>query len=849
MLVARALLFLLLSCGAICNCSKIELVEFKSGLSCTGSEGLTASPSQVGGSREITCNSDKNSYTRAVFDAEITSDTSSQPLTASHEFFVVAQSGTGDKVFAADGCKDRTPGDSRGPECAKLQIPMRTLNNTFSLSVEQDLIQFLGLSQFDVHNMIQGFNVSVEFGHTRWAYDLDPLVNTIFPYRYDVTINATEEAFMQAKAASELNGLTTKLARCYPEMPDSSSRIGGKLNACFRAACNCTASTTKAPGVPDLYTYEVQWGAPACNMRRVSNGAPRLTVDATVTVTAIIKINGTTRYSAQIFSQTFDDITSTKTNLAGKGNIGSASGIEGLVQRAFGGSGIFQLTSSGQYTDPDRMVAIDSQTQGGAYNSPVVMFKAHLKNAYVGNFDKSAPKKFLGSAQRFVASTAHFNLAGGYIVDCLTDKEVTESPYRLSTANPYNEFGLPDGGEGAPPDRWFYMTDAISRRGSLFNPHLRDSCGLLGTSSAAIALQGNVNNGSLCCDGTLTNGGCVPGGGHPNSFESPEDILSNGSLWKKSFSPPGYRSYNYYMYGHNKLYMQPPKQAVSGLSAKLNGAATAVFEIVLEISDLLVHPKAGATSMQANIPPLRLEVDPNPVFQIYSPDEPVVCVYNPDGRGAIVFQRLCNAGSGGASANVSVTFERCSSNLRYPGVNSTSIGDYGPIRVLPESGSLSAGKCYDIFSFPIHVDDVPTTSGQESVGCESFFVSATLGSTREVEMSNLVCKRFDRPWNAPATAQGYTLHISDVDPDCKRCANDDLYCLNECGMAYSSPWFLVLYWIPIGGFCVGALIYIMVFCIQDSVYQSRGLTSVRRTIWKSQYDPFTRRMATRDMAK
>jgi hypothetical protein len=558
-------------------------------------------------------------------------------------------------------------------------------------------------------------------------------------------------------------------------------------------------------------------------------------VSATLNVTAIIKINGTTAYQALIFSQTFEDITSTTASSTGKGNIGAASGIEDIVQRAFGGIGPFSLTSSGQYAAPDRMVTTDLQFQGGVYNTPVVMFKAHLKNAYVGNFGSQAPKKFLGSTQRRVASTGHFNLAGGYIVDCLTDQQAASSPYRSDSSNPYNRFGLPDNGEGAPPDGWFYMTDANSRRTSLFNPHLRESCGLLGTSSAAIALQGNVNNGTLCCDGTLIDGGCVPGGAHPDAVASPENILANGTLWKQSFSPPGYRSYNYYMYGQNLLYMQPPRQSVSGLSPLLNGAATAVFEIVMEVSDLIVRPKTGSSATQAVVPPLRLEVDPESVFQAYSPEEPVVCVYNPGGRGAVVFQRLCNVGSGSAAANITVTFENCR-GVRFPGPNDSFVDQVGPIRLNSNRGSLLAGTCYDLSSLPIHVD-LDALLGGEQVGCESYFVSSTLGSTREIDGDGFTCTRFDKPWNAPVVARGYTLTIDDLDPECKRCDGDDLGCLNQCGKAYSSVWMVIIFWIPVVGGSVAMILTIFILSIQGYFYDRTEKHAIRRRIWKTEQGP------------
>jgi hypothetical protein len=566
-----------------------------------------------------------------------------------------------------------------------------------------------------------------------------------------------------------------------------------------------------------LYTYEVQWTSPACNVRKVVNGDPRLTVDATITIEGIIKVNGSVVYRAPLFSQVFADITTSTSESGGKGNIGTASGVEGISQRVYGGSGPFSLYVDNGNVSPSfnqSTLTVDPQTFGSPLTTSIIKLRASLKNSYVGNFESVAPKKFLGSTQNTVASTAHFNLGGGYIVDCLTDKEARTSDYRSSASNPYNEFGLPENGMGAPPDLWFYMTDEVSRRGALFSPHLRDSCGMLGTSSAAIGLQGNVVNGTLCCDGSLTNGACAPGSGHPSAFESPKDITTNGTLWKSSFSPPGYRSYNYYLFGRNRLYMQPPKQSVSGLSPVLNGASTAVFEIVIEFADLMLRAKSGASATQASVPPIRLEAGTSPVFQAYS-QEPVSCVYNTDGngRGAIIFQRLCNAGSGAATANVSIIFEDCV-GLQYVDPNGKPLDEASPIAVLKPP--LPPGQCYDMFSLPVFieaafgVDSVTASNLPISPQCKKMFASSTLGSTRDAVIDGLVCTPLPGFWNDPVIARGSIVTINDIDPNCERCEPSDLGCLDQCGLAYKSIYMFIIFWVPYVMFSAVMVIYIIV---------------------------------------
>lgn len=823
-------------CPAPARASSLSVVEFESNLNCEArGEGSPMAPSAVGNIVPMTCDPNFNHYTRAVMRAEIDSDTNAAPLSVEHEFFVASSSSAagGRRIEFANGCPDRTPGEARAPECTKLELPLRTKNGSYSLVSNRDLAEFLNLTSWDVDNVIQGLKVKLTFGHSRWAYDLEPTVDSIFPFAYEYLINETAAAHAQALEAADLApGLVSKLAPCVPNTKLTSGRLGGALNACFRAPCNCTDYPDKPADVPDLFTYEVHWAAPTCHARRVSQGEPRLTVDATLSMSAVVKVNGTTVLDSPLFSRTFADITAAFTSSAGRGRLGS-SGVQALAQRVFGGNGPFGLQVG---SSPDGELTVDAVRAGGAGTTTIIKLKAELVDSYVSTGGDGAARVYLGSTQNKTASTAFFNLAGGYVIDCLSDNETALSPYRNSASNPYSTLGLPGAGEAPPPDRWFYMSDYVSRLGSLFSPHLRASCGMLGHSSAAIGLAGEYINSSICCDGTLVRGGCLPGSADANAFSSPQDVVTNGSLWKSSFSPPGFNQYNYYLLGRNKLYAQPPVEEVSGLTPALYGAPTGVFDIVLEFSDLLARVKTGGSSTRANVPPLRLEVPDEPVFQFYSSREPVVCVYNTDGsgRGAVIVQRLCNAGSGSAKANVSVSFESCT-GLQYVDGAGQQLDARSPIQAnLPP---LPAGTCYDAFSLPIYVAQAAGVSQQAGANispppqCRSLFVSATRGSTRDAKYDNMICSPLYRTWNEPPTAVGYTVTVNQLDPDCERCAFDDLYCMSQCtgGAAYKSFMGVFFFWLPALFLPLALVVYVVVSQVAWAAYgkDEMSLTAYR----------------------
>lgn len=822
-----ALVVSTLLCAVSCR-ADISFGQFTADLLCTArSSGVPLAESGVGSAYNITCDDARSTYSRVRFDATISSDTDGARAIFSHEVMAVPTFGSasGDaSVHDVSGCVDRAPHEARAPDCYKVELPLRTSNNSLHLADEDDLVELLGISAEDARVAVQGLNITFEIGHVRWAYDLEPLPSTVIPFDYDVRINTTAAAYEQAERAADADGLITKLARCYPALSTESARIGGTIDACYRAACNCSGFVDKSADVPDLYTYELQWVQPGCHLRRVRNGGrPRLTADVRVDIEAIVKLRGEVLFRGALVSQSIDDVTAGLSTSTGLGDLWTGSGVQDISQRAYSATGPFSFpigsARAGSTLPP---VHIGSKRFAAAAASTLLKFRAHLNRTFAGFGTARAPTHDLAGDATRAASVAHFDLGGGYVVDCLNDHEVGTNPYRNSATNPYNVHGLP--ADGLPPDRWLFLSDAASRRGALFNTHLRESCGLLGTSSAAIALGGSVLNSTLCCDGSLINGACAPGSAHDNAFPSPARILANGSLWRASFTPRGFRQFNYYLLGRNKLYAQPTTTSISGMSPLLNSAVNGVFNMTLELSDLLLRPRQSLGGSHALIPPLRFAEEPDADKRVFASaaQETVSCAYNTDGSGTgvIAIQKLCNVGSSGASANVSLVFRGCG-QMRFYSESGKLLNDF--TLHLDNLPALRPGRCLDAFTVPVFVPRAhnvtqPTALALDPMPqCDAVVASATSGSTVEATVHNVTCAPLRRTWNAPIAVTDSVVRKWEQDPECSYCSDLDFDCIRHCKSPWSTPAMLFIFWIPVvfaGGLLLVFLISFFVISAQ-----------------------------------
>jgi hypothetical protein len=779
---------------------EIQVDSIRGNLRCLElGNGAQIAISHVGSLQNLICASSSSTYTRIVFNASVSAEHGAE-LHAAHQLLAVKSEGSSAPSSVGDGCAD-DPTVVRSSECTKMGIVMQAIGNgSISLLPGPGLQHLLGLSVEDMGNLIQGLEIDVKVGRTRWAYDLSPVADHIFPYAYELRINDTVEAYQEAIEASLLPGTVVQLSRCEPNVAPVSGRLAGRLGGCFRAPCNCTGAVNKTAGVPDLYTYEVHWVSPSsgqctgggvCQVRTIrGSGSGRITANATVQVFAVTKLRGKVIDRRSVVNHTISDLTSTSSFTAGMGSLGG-SGIQDTNLAVYGGSGSTGISVG------SRDVRLSSDPFGGGQASgPVIKFRAELIDSFIGGGSSASPKLSLGSTEDVAASVGSPNLSGGSVIDCMSDSQVLSSPYRTTAESPYFQSGIYVPSFGSPnPDCWAYLPDGLSRRGVLFSTHLRGSCGLIGTSSASIAFDTELLE-NTCCNGNLTTGQCLPGQGD-DAFFSPQEMLSDGATFASHFSPPAWNNYNYYMRGRTSLNIQPGPLQKSGLDPTLFGAPTADFRIVVEISDAIFAPLTGGSAQRVNIPPLRLERHPD----LFEDSDPVGCIFSTDGSGTgiIYVQRLCNSAAGSAFANVSFTFDACT-GIKY--VSSDGEILHGPYDV--PFPSLPPGACYDTFSFPIHVPDAVDVFAMNDYSaplpsCALVLVSSTLGSTVESSWGPLTCFPVYGRYGEPAPVTNSV--VTDIDVyrylNCSTCSLDRISCLHLCGDAHESPYLWVVFIFPV----------------------------------------------------
>jgi len=777
----------------------ITLRNVRGNLRCqdvTSGEGAT--PSSVGNEVSMNCNPKSNTYSRLSFDVEVGSQHTDR-LEKSFYFTTIPGFGSNQATGSSDGCPGVEFSNSiYKKECVKMGLQLRTNNgNGYSIFPNTNSVQLakvLNISQSDVPHIIEGYEISLSFGWTRWVYDLSNSVDHVFPFAYDFTINDTFAAYNETinNIQSQSIGLPIQLTKCYPNIPESAGRIPAVLGGCFRAPCNCSGNPSKPPGDPDFFTYEVNYIAPLGQVRKVlNNGQPRLSVDVVITLNAVVFLKGDIIYKQQMMQNLVYDITSKNPTSTGLGSVGSNSGVQNQYLRLYNSPNNMPIGSPNLNIDQTLFPGV---TSAGA----LFKVKATLLNSYI-NHVLTHKNTLLGSTVKSSSKVAAPNLDGGYIIDFLTDTEVNASPYRTNTNSPYNIMGLPTS-LCSPPDKFFYLSNSMIRQGVYFANNLRNSCGKIGTSSVATLLD-IIELNTKCCNGDLTNGRCLPGFLNGN-FPSPQQILANCSLYTSLFTPPGWINYNYYLIGRNQLNLQMPQYAVSGMNPVLWGPPTGVFDFVIEMSDILISGLVGNNAFNVNIPPLSLSVPNNPNLW-FTGDEPFGCIYdsNAGGKGIFYIQQICNIGTSGGSANVSIVFDNCQ-NMKY--LNVSLVSKAIPLLFSP---LLNRQCSQNLITIPIVVD----MNQIDNVTCEAVHFSSTYGSTKEITINNVQCYDFigffsDKPLTGNFTLPPY---------DCSNCAQGDIACWQFCSNVGNSLYMWVLAFFPLMIFVIAIFFTMACLCVNS----------------------------------
>lgn len=729
------------------------------------------------------------------------------------------------------GCTSDTTDSVNSKTCTKLTSSMQVPGSSLLMKPGLGLSEILqpkiikaieeGRLQNNVfssiENVIQSVRLEVEISATRWVWDLNKDPDYVVPFAYFVHINETKEAYEEAinitQSNSESNnGIKSKLSRCVPNLHPDTGRIPGKLGGCFRAPCNC--SNTVDPGIPEFYTFEMHTIAPLCEMRKIQrNGRPRLSATLVLKLYLISSVTGIEIDKRLILTKKFWDLTSSFPGSATDGDIG----LSGLANRVM--TSITQNSANGiKIGSTDIEISTTQFASALASSFQSILFSSKLVDSFqiidptllsesttLNNSTKISPD------QNTLAWDTAPVLSSGYVVDCLTDEQLRHSKYRNSGSTPYNDPDLYAESVAqvnpAPLDKWFYMSDGVSRTQHLFSTLLQNSCGYVGFSSAALALD-TKSLSQLCCDPNLPlldpqNSKCIPGSTHQNSSNTPEQILDSSSieaakLFRDLFSPDGWDGHNYFMNGRYTLNRQPVIQEISGESNIINALPTGVFEITLEISDMILEAMSGGVRSSAYIPQLNTS----------NLDQPVQCTYSSDGsgRGVFYFPKICNSDyNGGTAANVSVSFKGCT------GVSSLSTEF--PIHL---NGQVLAGECkHDTFvDFIADVgvgvqtlSSLMTIPHKDQPRCSEIVISATRGSTKEITFHNIGCLPVYGIFDQRPPEQRKELNIVILKNDlttkdeqtikCDQpdyCDYDDLTCLYHCNQMHKSPvvWFMMI---------------------------------------------------------
>ena len=134
----------------------IVLDEVRGNLRCVNrGDGVPRDPSAVGGAQNMVCSPLSSSYSRIAFDVTLNSVDNVQSADV-HEILMVSSGGSSNNIGTGHGCQSTPEGD-RSAECTKLGLQLTTINNgSYNLLPGPDLQELLGLSDDDLHHVIQG---------------------------------------------------------------------------------------------------------------------------------------------------------------------------------------------------------------------------------------------------------------------------------------------------------------------------------------------------------------------------------------------------------------------------------------------------------------------------------------------------------------------------------------------------------------------------------------------------------------------------------------------------------------------------------------------------------------------
>jgi len=898
-MIGIILLILILNLVGEIRSSKINLKEVISNLRCSKwGEFFEPDKSEIVSdiSKSMLCSEGSNFFTRLVMEVQTDSDTSqenhqSEPISKE----LLGSGSNGNKVVMnnADGCRSKEPIIQVGqkasidsePDCTKNSLPIQIPSTNLILRPGLGLKQILEpkikemyengdfsngniqLPDLIIDNVIQGIEIEANVSNTRWTYDLSRSPDHVMPFSYIVFINETLEAYEETinstKTGKTLtDGLHTSLSRCIPNLLDESGRLGGKLDGCFRAGCNCS-SLPQPNSIPPYYTFELHWVAPNCQMRKIkNNGRPRLTATLDINIYVISKLAGVVVDRRSILKKRLWDLTSDfpGSNTNGRTGISGKKGMDLVVNYKGGANGISVGTNEAELSNSLNPGVSSAQFQEILLRAK--MSKTLQKVSFEdidGVLEDLESSINIGGDQNNLAFNTVPILSGGHIVDCLNDKEVIESQYRNSGVTPYNNPDLfPSDPDMPPKDKWFYLSAGLSRDQHLFSTKLRNSCGLVGISSAAISLD-TKSLDDLCCRSDepilSRNGACIPGSGHVNASNTPEQILSETEeakdLYNSFFSVPGWDGYSWFLNGRHTLNYQPVKQEISGEDDLINALPSVSYDLTLEISDVVLETLTGGIKSSTGIPPLRIEPPERPQnFQLVN--KSAACVYSSDGsgKGVFIFQRLCNIGNSGSYANVSIEFEGCHGiELHDPETHGSTKELSGPYQWTgntdPLSEPLAPGRCYKNVMQSVFI---PSAKGVRSYSqlydmnlldmpyCEKVIISSTKGSTREIVLENFRCEPIYGTFGQSAEFQEKKSNKLTKDDiykaeNCESCDTADLGCLQRCGLVYKSFLFWYTFVIP-----PIILITLLIFLIVRLVVVNKSVKSSKLSSHKNMID-------------
>lgn len=690
-------------------------------------------------------------------------------------------------------------------------------NKTINQLVDEGIVSPFNpnFKDFTFDDVVQSLDIEFEVSKTRYAYDLKPQPDHIIPFGYLAIINETMDAYNEAMNGTLTSGISGK--KCVPSIFDKTSRISAVLGSCYRAACNCTTEFANGDDVPEFYTYELHSIGGSCEMRSfLFGGEPRLTATITMKMYATSRLAGVIIDKREIFAKKFWDITSSFSGSSrnSRHSLNALSGTFARYTSRTGANGLRLSTKSGLIISPRR--------HGGAINtfySPIFVGIETKKASYSTKekmaFNSSVELGNVVDDYQFINAPI---LDRGYVVDCLKYDDLLTNSYRNNGDNPYEEYE--QNAFGIPKDRWYYMSDALSRENLVFSDQVDNVCGLIGMTSKHLVLE-HTTIDQECCSEDFLNGKCTPGSGfNLDGFSSaltPSEIFAEGALlYNQLFSPPNNFYHDYFLNGKHSLNYQQLSKEKGGRDPLVhNSMPDLEIDFLVELSDMILKYK---DINERHIAPLDFAN-----ATMVDSDIQVDCQISTSktGLSAIIISSICNVDDFGTVANISATLQNFGGNgfVRDLYTNRTIDGVY-------QLGSKKAKKCFYNVHIPgiyipaLAYDDF--AEARANIGSEipmngKVIFSSTKGSTNELEVDNVKCRLV--PGHMGQTTnineEGLDSTYEDIYPNCEDCKDTDLACLAKCkGELLKSSHFAFFFIIVPTGAIIGVLIWLGVECIE-----------------------------------